>query len=304
MRTSSARLCLLMTLALTAAARGAPVTTIAPRQDIDFDRPESWGMKYFTSATLMTGQGTPRPLRLGQLRIGVEGEWVPEVGAQQSIIGFNGTKSENLNQLPALGRLRISVGLGWRLSLTVSYLPPISINGVEPNLFSASLGRPFVLRRNFTLGVLTYGQVGNVEGAFTCSGPEAAAGNDPHKNPFDCLEPSHDHVHMNYWGVELSTSYRIVPWRRLEPYGSVAVNAMLLGFDVRARYDNVIDNTRLETKGTTFSTTAGLLFPLTRRLDINTEVFYSPLTVNRPQNHSSTVDGLFNVRGMIAYRFF
>jgi hypothetical protein len=298
---------LLLTTIVPTAAHAAPTpvpTVLSSTQELDFDRPESWAMKYYTSVLLMTGQGTPRPLRLGQVRVGIEGEWIPYVSDAQRMVGFNGTKTEDLNKLPAIGRLRIQVGLGWKLSLTVSYLPPITINGVEPNLFSLSLGRPFALGRNFTLGILTYGQVGSVEAAFTCSGPEARAGGDTQKNPFGCLEPSHDHVNMNYWGAEVSASYRIVPALGLEPYASVAVNAMFLGFDVHARYDSVIDETRLRTSGATFSTTGGLLFPITRRLDITTEVFYSPLTVQRPQQRSTTVDGLFNVRGMIAYRFF
>src|SRR5438067_4698509 len=113
------------------------------REKIDFDRPESWAMKYFASVTLMTSLGPPRPLRLGQVRVAVEGDWIPDVSEAQRVVGFNGTKAEDMNKLPAIGRLRVSVGLGWKLSLTLSYLPPISINGVEPNLFSLALGRPF-----------------------------------------------------------------------------------------------------------------------------------------------------------------
>jgi hypothetical protein len=291
-------------LAVATASPAAAVETLTGREEIDFDRPEAWAMKYFASVTLMTGLGTPRPLRLGALRLGAEAEWIPAVGAAQEVVGFAGTKAEDLNKLPAIGRLRITVGLPWQLSLTLSYLPPISIAGVEPNLFSLSLGRPLRLTRNLSIGALAYGQVGSVEGSFTCPDRAVRAGADPERNPFGCLAVSHDHVDLNYAGLELSVSYRIRAAHGLEPYGSFAVNYMNLGFRVRARYGDTIDRTRLTTEGATFSTTAGLLFPVTRRLDLVGEVFYSPLTVQRPPDVATRVEGLFNVRGMVAYRFF
>jgi hypothetical protein len=294
--------CVLAVLA-TAATAGA-IETISGKQEIDFDRPESWAMKYYASLTLMTSIGPPRPLALGQLRVAIEGEWIPEVSDEQRVVGFNGTKAEDLNKLPAIGRLRMTVGLPWKLSLTVSYLPPISINGVEPNLLSLSLGRPFELRRNLTLGVATYGQYGFVEGAFTCPDSAVRAGGDPARNPFGCLEVSQDHVDLNYLGLELSASYRIVPAHRLEPYVSMGVNYLNLGFRVDARYGDVLDHTHLATHGVTFSTATGFVLPITRRLDLAAEAFYSPLTVQRPPHQSTAVEGLFNVRGLIAYRFF
>lgn len=193
---------LLASLALAAALsmRAAPaagVETVTGTQHIGFDRPESWAMKYFTSVTLMTGMGTPRPLHLLSIRVSADLEWIPAVGDEQRIVGFNGTKAEDLNKLPAIGRLRVTVGLGWKLSLTLSYLPPIAIAGVEPNLFSLALGRPFQIGRSFTVGVSTYGQVGSVEGSFTCSDRDVRGGADLQQNPLDCLEVSHDHVDMN-----------------------------------------------------------------------------------------------------------
>ena len=41
----------------------------APRQDLDFDRPESWAMKYFASASLCSGLGTPRDSVPGSIEL-------------------------------------------------------------------------------------------------------------------------------------------------------------------------------------------------------------------------------------------
>jgi hypothetical protein len=79
---------------------------------------------------------------------------------------------------------------------------------------------------------------------------------------------------------------------------------MNLSFRVNAQYAGIIDNTRLRTQGATVSGSTGLLFPLTRRLDLVGEVFYSPLAVDRPQYRSDNIEGLFNVRALVAYRFF
>jgi len=294
---------LIVATALTA-TDAAAVETIAPRQHIGFDRPESWAMKYYASVTLLTGLGPPRPLGAGSVRVAVEADWIPSVSDEQRVVGFEGTKAEDLNKLPAIGRLRVTVGLGWKLSLTLSYLPPISIAGVEPNLFALSLGRPFRIGRSFTIGVSSYGQVGSVEGSFTCSDAEVRGGDDLARNPLDCLEVSHDHVDLNYFGGELTASYRFAALHGLEPYAGAAVNYLNLGFRVRAHYGAVDDHTHLTTDGATVSMTGGLLFPVTRKLDLGGEVFYSPLTVRRPQDGGAqTVEGLFNVRGMIAYRF-
>jgi hypothetical protein len=289
-------------VAAVAVSSARAATVIAGKQEIDFDRPESWAMKYYASITLFTSMGTPRPLRFGQVRLAAEGDWIPNVSEAQRVVGFDGTKAEDLNKLPAIGRLRVSVGIGWKLSLSLSYLPPIEINGVQPNLFELALGRPFLLARNFTVGATAYGQVGNVTGAFTCAPREVDAGSDPVRNPFGCTAPSHDSVDLNYFGVEVSASYRIVPAHGLEPYVSLAGNYMNLGFGVNARYAGTIDHTRLATQGATVSMTGGLIFPLTRHLDLAGEVFYSPLTVARP-NQDEHIEGLFNVRALVAYRF-
>jgi hypothetical protein len=285
---------------------GAAVETpqlINPTQHLDFDRPESWGMKYFTSATLMNGLGAPRRLRYGQMRVALEGAWIPFVSDDKRVIGFNGTKSEDINKLPVFGRLEVTFGLPFWFSITAGWVPPLEINGVHANLFSLSLQRPFAVTRDFTIGLMLYGQTGTVNGAFTCSEDEARAGADMKKNPFGCLAPSHDELWMSYVGGEVTFAYRIRPAHGLEPYLGLAGNFLDLQFNLNARYSNVLDQTHQQTHGGTFSMDFGLLFPITRRLDLAGEGFYTPLTVKRP-NQGTTVDGLANVRFLLAYRFF
>jgi hypothetical protein len=288
-----------------AAVMPAPPQVLTGVQELEFDRPESWAMKYFTSVTIPTGVGPPRRLKRWQLRVQLEPGWIPYVSDEQRTVGFNGTKREDLNKLPAIGFLRFTLGLPWRLQFTLSYLPPIEINGVQANLLTLGLARPFSVTRDFTLGVTAYGQYGTIHGDFTCSKAEAGAGQDPVKNPFGCTRASYDDLDTNYFGMQASASYRIRPAHGLEPYVTAAFNYMNLGFTVDATYagGNIIDHTKLETRGTTFSTTTGLAFPITRRVDLGAEIFYSPLTIQRSMQ-PTTHEGILNVRGVLAVTLF
>jgi hypothetical protein len=285
-------------------ALAAGQTMINPVESLNWERPESWALKYYASATLMTSMGTPRPLRFGQIRLALEVDWLPYVSNSQQVVGFDGTKAEDLNKLPVVVRPRLTIGLPWKLSLTLAYVPPIEINEVSPNLFSVSLGRPFQISRSFVVGLTIYGQAGHVTSDFTCPQSAVLAGNDPVANPFGCTQPSQDQADLNYVGAELSASYRIRQAHGLEPYGTLAFNYMILNFHTNARYNNIVDRTELQTQGSTTSMTLGLLYPVTRRFDIASEVFYTPLTVRRDETKNPTVEGLFNVRALVAYRFF
>ena len=86
-------------------AQTAPAepTRIAPREDLDFDRPESWGMAYFGSLLLMTGFGPAEAPGAGAVELGLEGGWVPRLDAEERRIGFIGSKEEDVNRTDAVG---------------------------------------------------------------------------------------------------------------------------------------------------------------------------------------------------------
>jgi hypothetical protein len=262
-------------------------------QTIAFNRPESWAMKYFASANLMTSLGAPRDMPFPSLRLGLEADWLPYLTEHQRTVGFEGTKTEDLNRVPVTGKLRLGIALPEGLSVTLGYLPPVPINGVRAHLFSATIERPFALTRDFTLGLGATANIGTIRGAFTC--PSEGG-------PYGCEETSSDAFTNTSFSATLSAAYRIVPAHGLEPYVTASANAMDLLFQVNARYAGITDETALRTRGVTFSTTAGLLFPVTKRFDLATEAFYSPLDVKRPGGPSH-IEGLFNVRGLVAYRF-
>src|SRR5512134_658776 len=67
-------------------------------EQLSFNRPEAWALKYFASATLMSGLETPRTRDPWSVSFGAEIGWLPSVSDSQRFVGFNGTKQEDLNK--------------------------------------------------------------------------------------------------------------------------------------------------------------------------------------------------------------
>jgi hypothetical protein len=273
-------------------------------EHLDADRPEAWAMSYFSSLSLLAGLGTPRTRDPGSFEIGFEADWIPKLGKSLKRVGFNGRKEEDLNKAPIFMRPRLMLGLPWKFALTLSYLPPIEVFGVEPNLFAFALERPLYERDPWTIGVRAYGQIGEIRGAFTCPSDVAKFPVGSPQNLFGCEKKSNDIVTQRYGGLEFSGSYRIERLRGLTPYIAVAGNFLDHKFRVRARTFGFADRRRLLADAWTFSASAGVTYPLTERLSVSVGLFYSPLWVTRPPDTSSQNDPLFNVRSMITYRFF
>ncbi len=274
----------------------------APVIPISFDRPESWALKYFASATLLTGLDGSRDLAPGSISIGLEIGWLPPLDATERRVGFNGTKTEDLNKAPVLPRPRVTFGLPGRFALTVAGDPPIRSFGVKPRLLALALDRPLYETAPWGVSVRGYGQVGDVEAAFTCppSVLPFAAGSP--NNSYGCQAVSADTATLRFAGVEIGAAYRSTRARGLSPHVAAALNYMDVAFQVDALTFGYRDRTRLLSHGLTFAGSAGVSYPLTRRLDASIDLFYSPLSVRRTFGASEQNDGLFNVRAVIRYR--
>ena len=288
-------------LGLACATAGAQSVT-NDTETLAFDRPESWGMKYYTSLALLTSMGAPAPRAKGEVALGFEGASVPQMSDEQRRIGFDGTKLEDVNRTRFFGRVRGSVGLGAGLALEIAWTPPIELGGAKPNIFAAAIGHPFQLSRVLRLGLRGYGQIGTIQADITCSAEEAAAGSDPDKNPYQCVEPSRDETRQKTLGGELTLGYDA--GGPLKPYLGVLVTYMDLEFQVDALYaGGLIDDHTLQlTSGTTVAATGGLTYAPSPRWRINAEAFYSWLSIVRPPASSSSNEGFWNARLFVSYR--
>ena len=280
----------------------AQQVVIDETENLAFDRPEAWGMKYYASLGILTSMGAPQRRAPGEVVLGFEGATVPQLSDEERRLGFNGTKLEDVNRTSFFGRLRGSVGLGAGLALDLAWTPPIEFDGAKPNLLAAALSRPFSLSPSWRLGLRGYGQVGKIEADITCSADEVAGGNDIDQNPFLCVEPSQDESRQKVIGLEVVAGYD--SGGRFKPYAGVAVSYMDLEFRVNALYGaGLIEDHGVQlADGTTVAALAGVTFAPSPRFWITGEAFYSWLSITRPPATSSSNEGFFNVRFFVSYK--
>jgi hypothetical protein len=284
----------------TGADTKAPV--VGRTQKIDFDRPESWAMKYFASVTLLTPAGAPRADEPWSLSLSVEVASIPHLSTEERRVGFDGRKVEDLNKLPVMMRPRVAVSLPWRLALELAYVPPIEVGGVRTDLISGALSRPLWSGARWSVHGRLHGQIGNVEGDFTCSAEDAAGEPGTPANPFGCQAPSSDEASLEYWGGALTVSYRPRPGSGASYFAGMSVQEMDLEFQVDALTFGVRDRNLLLTRGSTWSVFAGAGWRVGGRWSLGAEAHYAPLDVRRsgsaeaPQN-----DPLFHLRTTISY---
>ncbi len=296
----AALIALALVAAAPAGARAAQV--IGDRQELDFDRPEAWALKYYGAAAQPTWLGGPLPVRPWSLRLGLEAAWIPYLDEHQRRVGFDGTVVEDLNKTPVAGRVRATVGLPLGFAFTATWLPPIRVNGLKPQSGSFALARHVLAEGPVVIGLHVWGQIGHATGDFTCNDVAVEGGRDPAKNPLGCVARSRDLATFRSVGGDAVAELRL---GRLRPYataggsfldGTFQVNALELG--------QVRDRTHLHASGGYFSATAGMLLAVTSRVDLVGEAYYAPLTVHRPDGSGGNIDGLFNVRGLLQLRAF
>ena len=271
-------------------------------QQLSFDRPESWALKYFASATLLTGLDTPRTPEPGSIALGFEISWLPTLSEAQRRVGFDGTKVEDLNKAPFFPRPRVTIGLPNRFPLIVSGDPPLRSFGIKPKLLAVALERPVHETPDWSLGLRGYGQLGSVEAAFTCPASVLAFAPDSPSNAYGCQAESSDTATLRFAGGQLGVAYRGERLHKVSPHAAVAVNYLDLAFQVNALRDGFLDRTYQVSHGVTFAGSGGISYALTGRLEAAVDLFYTPLSVSRFAGAPTRNDGLFNVRALIAYR--
>ena len=271
-------------------------------EHLPFDRPESWALKYFTSASLLSGLETPRTQKPGAVSIGLEVGWLPPLTDAQQLVGYTGTEAQDLNKAPFFLRPRVAIALPARLSLIVAIVPPVQMFGIKPKLLAVAIERPIYETPSWAVGLRAYGQVGTVQGSYTC--PETALAFEPGSagNLEGCQAASSDTATLRYMGGEASVAYRPDVPHRLSPHAAVGLTYMNVEFQVDALTFGMIDHTRYLSHGVTASVSGGVSYRLTTRLSLGVDVFYSPLSVSRSPGAPAQNDGLFNVRGLVTYR--
>jgi hypothetical protein len=255
-------------------------------------------MKYFASVSQLSPFGSPDDHRPGSWTIGLEVGWIPSLSEAERTVGFGGVKTEDLNRSSIFVRPRLLIGLPHGISLELGYVPPVDLDGVEPNLAGLAVRRSFWQGASARVGGRLIAQYGTFEGDFTCSADEIDRG----PNPFNCEGPSSDEMTLRSTGLELSAARRLGAAEQFEPYVAVTYTEMDLDFQVDARYNGILDRTLLLTDGDALSVSAGLGVDTGERGHLVFELFYSPLDVVRPPSTATQSDDLFNVRAFYRHK--
>jgi hypothetical protein len=271
-------------------------------EHLDPDRPEAWASFYYTSVTLLSGLSIPEERTPGSVEIGIELGRIPQLSESERTVGFNGTKEEDFNKAPLFARPRLMIGLPWRTTLILSYLLPVRVFGLKPNLFAAALEWPLARAGAWRFGARAYGQLGNVQGAFTCPDDVVEEPLGSEQNPFGCEEQSTDRAYQRYLGLELSVARRVAGFERLDAYLTLAGNYLDTTEKIHAQTYGQEDRSRLEAQQQTWSAQAGLVYRLDERVSLGVGVFYTPLDVVRWPSTETVNDPLINLRGMLSYR--
>jgi hypothetical protein len=259
-------------------------------------------MFYFTSATIFSGLGAPRAREPWSVELGLELGNIPWLNTTERTVGFEGTKTENLNNSPIFARPVLTLGLPWKLSFSLGYVPPIRVFSLKPHLLSLALERPIWEHGPWSIGARLHGQVGKTEGPFTCPGYVLDSEPGSEGNPYGCEGKSDDRAIQNYVGVELGGSWRIDSFYGLTPWLTLGANYLDTEFHVRNTAFGAQDRTKEGADTWTFSLATGVGYALTENLWLSAGVFYSPLWVKRPPRTYEETDSLVNFRASLTYR--
>ncbi len=142
-----------------------------------------------------------------------------------------------------------------------------------------------------------------VKGSFTCPRSVLAFAPGTADNVTGCLGESADVASLRYAGSEFEVAYRIPSMPRLVPHVAAGGNFIDAALQVHAPIQGGLDQTRLWTRGGTFSGSGGITYILSKRAALSVDAFYTPLWVRRNPTAPRTNDGLFNLRALITYTF-
>jgi hypothetical protein len=278
------------------------IPVIDETEDLDFDDPQSWAMQFYGSVSMLTPLGAPVVREPGSVDLALEVSQVPHLSADERRVGFGGVKEEDLNRLPVFVRPRVAVGLPHRFAIEVGYVPPIEVEGIEPNLLSLAIDHVFYVGKRWSFGGRLHGQIGDIQGDLTCSEEDASHPIGSPGNLYGCRAPSNDEATLDHIGLRLGAGYQVRgAGGPTFTFGAGGLHHDL-EFQVDALTFGVHDRTLLLADGYTWALDAGMAIPLAQRTQLGFEVLWSPLEVVRPPKTSAQTDELLHLKGLVRYR--
>lgn len=209
------------------------------------------------------------------MRLGLEGAYVPSASDAERTptICQPGQGPLNTNSLSVLPRPRLLLSGQHGLFLELSWVPPVSINGVKSNLFGFSAGRSAVTGKNSLARIRIFTVLGSIKGAFTCS---PASITDPTDAACFGGQVSADKFKPTMFGGDISLA-RAFANRHLIPYLGIGVSFLHPRFEVNhTDSGGITDNTKIKVNLTRFTAHGGLTWLPSNRLLVSAEAYSAP----------------------------
>lgn len=206
MRIASSALTLpavLATLALPARAARAQCSAPASSNEAKL-------LAFYAAPMMFTPAAAPESAPPWSARLGAEAVYIPGPASGIRRSNYCNTKGENTELSPVFPRPRLALALPFGLAVEASYLPPVTVAGATPNVWSAALVTTQSLAtpvRGGTVWLSARAQVtqGTVRGAITCA--EDALQTTDSLAPCYGTRRSRDTFHPNMGGVEGAVSW-------------------------------------------------------------------------------------------------
>jgi len=196
----------------------------------------------------------PAEAHPGAIRLSLEGAYIPTIDSATRMATYcrPGKGPENTGLLFGFARPRAAIGLPGGFLLEGSWVPPITVNGVTPNVGSVALGKGFGLGQGpLMVGLRIFAVFGLVKGPFTCDDDDLA---NPNSECFQGTR-SEDHYHPNTYGGEVSMGWHLSEGR-IHPYVGGGINLLRPRFQVNfTNQFGALDSTKIEvnlTRGVVF----------------------------------------------------
>lgn len=175
-------------------------------------------------------------MHMGGLTIAGDLTFIPDVDpALQQTSLCHATKGESTSLSSVLPRPRVAIGLPLGLVADVTYLPPVTVSGAAPNMFSAGLARVFGIVPSVALVLRAHTTIGQVEGAITCAKDKL----EPTNPSSACYgsTPSEDVYKPNMVGGEAAIAWD-APTRKFGGHVGAGINRLDPNFQVHFDYQN------------------------------------------------------------------
>jgi len=294
---------LLLVLLGSAAAAHAQVS-LDTREELARARPEAWALRWHAAALAPSSFGPVEPGPARRIELALDLAGLPTLSTEQRTIGFNGTKTEDLNRAPVAARARAVFGLPAGFALDLSWLPPVTVDGARGNLVAVGVARSLLEFGTLRLTPRLWFQTGTVEGDFVCPGDAAAAGDDPVANPYGCARPSEDRIDLDQAGLDLALAWSPRPHPQLATWIAISARALDSTFRVDALWSGLEDRSRLDYDGGDWTLGGGLSWRSQKGWISALELRWTPLEVLRPLDGGDqpSDDSLLQVQATVGYR--